>query len=68
MVGKVSEYLSMKSWKSASLPNQATPTKSTLPAHRVLAASTEGASWLQVLQVGAQNQYAVTLPAAAAPS
>jgi hypothetical protein len=68
MVGKVSECLSMNPWKSASLPNHATPTKSTVPAHRWLAASTEGASWLQVLQVGAQNQYAVTLPDAAAPS
>lgn len=68
MVGNVSEYLSTKPWNAGSSPNQATPTKSTLPAHRVLAASTEGASWLHVLQVGAQNQYAVTLPAAAAPS
>jgi len=36
--------------------------KSTLPAHRVLAASTEGASWLQVVQVGAQNHRATVCP------
>src|SRR4029079_3240936 len=41
--GNVSEYLSTKSWNEASSPNQATPTNCTLPAHRLLAASTEGA-------------------------
>ena len=45
------------------LPYQATPTNCTLPAHRLLAASTEGASWLQVVQVGAQNHNNTGLPA-----
>lgn len=39
-------------------PLQATPTMRTLPANFLLAASTEGASKLQVLQPGAQNQKA----------
>lgn len=52
----------MNPWKAVSEPNQATPTKSTLPAHRLLAASTEGASLLQVVQVGAQNQRATVWP------
>lgn len=58
----------MKSWNDDSSPTQATPTKSTCPAHRCAAASTEGASRLQTLQVGAQNQKAVGRPAADAPS
>lgn len=58
----------MKPWKAASSPVQATPTKSTLPAHFCAAPSTEGASRLQTLQVGAQNQNAVGLPTARAPS
>lgn len=39
-------------------PLHATPTIRTLPANFLLAASTEGASKLQVLQPGAQNQKA----------
>jgi hypothetical protein len=46
----------MKPWNAVSSPVQATPTKSTEPAQRLLAASTEAASRLQMLQVGAQNQ------------
>ena len=38
------------------------PTTSTLPAQSLLASSTEGASRLQVLQVGAQNQNATGAP------
>jgi hypothetical protein len=58
----------MNPWKSSSLPVHATPTKLTDPANFWAASSTEGASRLQVLQVGAQNQNAVGLPAAVAPS
>lgn len=58
----------MKSWKASSLPVHATPTKLTWPANCVATSSTEGASRLQVLQVGAQNQNAVGIPATAAPS
>jgi hypothetical protein len=58
----------MKPWKSSSLPVQATPTKLTVSANLWAASSTEGASRLQVLQVGAQNQNAVGLPATDAPS
>jgi hypothetical protein len=68
MVGKVMPCLSMNSWKSSSLPVQATPTKLTRPAHSCAAASTEAASRLQVLQVGAQNHSAKGVPAKAAPS
>ncbi len=52
----------------ASSPCHATPTKSTLPAHRFVASSTEGASLLQMLQPGAQNQTANGWPAYAAKS
>jgi len=41
--------------------------KSTFPSQVLLAASTEGASWLQVIQVGAQNQNATGRPATDAP-
>ena len=58
----------MKPWNAASSPVQATPKKSTLPAHCLLAASTEGASRLQMLQVGAQNQNATGRPATEVPS
>ncbi len=43
-------------------PFQATPTMVTLPAHFLLASSTEGASLLQVPQYGAQNQKATGAP------
>jgi len=46
----------MKAWKEALSPAHATPTKSTEPDQRLRAASTEAASRLQMLQVGAQNQ------------
>ena len=66
--GKVNPYLSIKRWNDVSSPVQATPTNSTLPAHFWRAASTEGASRLQMLQVGAQNQNATGRPATDAPS
>ena len=46
----------MKPWNDASSPVQATPTKSTRPAHCFAAASTEGASALQIVQVGARSE------------
>jgi hypothetical protein len=58
----------MKPWNDASSPVQATPMKLTLPLHFCAAASTEGASRLQTLQVGAQNQKAVGAPATDLPS
>lgn len=61
--GKVSEYLSTKPRNELSSPYHATPTNWTLPAHFLFASSTEGASWLHVLQVGAQNHSATGLPA-----
>jgi len=57
----------MNPWNAASSPVHATPTKSTWPTHCCAAASTEGASALQELQVGAQNQKAVASPARSAP-
>jgi len=57
----------MNPWNAASSPVHATPTKSTWPTHCCAAASTEGASALQELQVGAQNQNAVASPARSAP-
>ena len=65
--GNDNVYLSTNPWNEASSPVHATPTKSTLPAHCCAAASTEGASALQTLQVGAQNQNAVERPARSAP-
>jgi hypothetical protein len=53
----------MKSWKSASLPVHATPTKSTSPANSWATSSTEEASRLQIVQNGAQNQNTVGVPA-----
>ena len=67
-VGKVNSYLSMKPWKVASSPAQATPMNSTDPAHRLRAASTEAASRLQMLQVGAQNQNTTGRPANSDPT
>jgi hypothetical protein len=61
--GKVSPCLSMNPWKESSSPVQATPTKLTVSPNFAAAASTEGASRLQKLQVGAQNQNTVGLPA-----
>jgi hypothetical protein len=61
--GKVNPCLSTKPWNETSSPYQATPRNCTLPAQRWLAASTEGASWLQVTQVGAQNHSITGLPA-----
>ena len=61
--GKDNAYLSTKPWNEAWSPYQATPMNWTLPAHFLLAASTEGASWLQVVQVGAQNHNARVVPA-----
>lgn len=52
----------MKPWNEESSPNQATPTNSTWPSHLMDASSTEGASRLHVLQVGAQNHSATVLP------
>lgn len=66
--GNVKLCLSMNPWKSSSSPVHATPTKLTSPANFFAAASTEGASRLQVLQVGAQNQNNVGLPAKVAAS
>ena len=68
MVGNLRACLSMKPWKAASSPVHATPTKSTLPSHLCRAASTEAASALQTLQVGAQNQNTTGRPAMVAPS
>ncbi len=61
--GNVRPWRSMNAWNSSSLPDQATPTKSTVPAHRCAAASTEAASRLQVVQYGAQNHSARSRPA-----
>lgn len=58
----------MKPWNDSSLPVQATPMNSALPAHRCAASSTEGASRLQVPQPGAQNQNTTGVPATDAPS
>lgn len=58
----------MNPLNDASSPVHATPTKSTRPAHCCAAASTEGASALQIVQVGAQNQNAVARPAKSAPA
>jgi hypothetical protein len=58
----------MKPWNDSSLPDQATPTKATSPAHLCAASSTEGASRLQVPQPGAQNQNTTGAPATEAPS
>jgi hypothetical protein len=44
-------------------PDHVTPTMSTLPASFWATRSTEGASALQLLQVGAQNQNATGRPA-----
>lgn len=52
----VNSWRSMNSWKEASSPDQATPTNVAFPAQSLAAASTEAASALHVLQVGAQNQ------------
>ena len=68
IVGNVNSYLSMKPWKEVSSPVQATPMNSTDPAQRLRAASTEAASRLQMLQVGAQNQNTTARPAKSAPS
>ena len=48
--GNVKPWRSMNSWNSPSVPVQATPTNWALPAHFCAAASTEGASRLQVVQ------------------
>lgn len=66
--GKVRPCLSMNPWKVSSVPTQATPTKATWSPHFWCAASTEGASALQLPQVGAQNQNAAGAPATEAPS
>jgi len=66
--GNVKLCLSINPWKSSSSPVHATPTKLTAPANFFAAASTEGASRLQALQVGAQNQNSVGLPANVAVS
>jgi hypothetical protein len=57
--GKVSPNSSTNPWKSSSSPYQATPTKLARPDHRALASSTEGASFRQVNQPGAQNHSAI---------
>ena len=59
---KVRPWRDTKSSISSSLPFQPTPTTVTFPAHFLLAASTEGASLLQVPQYGAQNQNATGEP------
>ena len=51
----------MNAWNEASSPDQATPAKVTFSLQRWYASSTEGASRLHVLQVGAQNQNAIGL-------
>ena len=61
--GNVSPCLSMKPWNESSSPVHATPTKLTESPNFAAASSTEGASRLHVLQVGAQNQNTVGLPA-----
>ncbi len=66
--GNVKLCLSINPWKSSSSPVHATPTKLTAPANFFAAASTEGASRLQAIQVGAQNQNSVGLPANVAAS
>jgi len=53
----------MNPWNESSLPVHATPMKLTESPNCWAASSTEGASRLQVLQVGAQNQNTVGLPA-----
>lgn len=61
--GNVSPCFATNPANERGVPDHATPMKLTLPAHCLLAASTEGASWLQVVQVGAQNQSATGRPA-----
>ena len=61
--GNDNEYFPMKPLKDASSPAHATPTKGTRLAHCFATASTEAASALQIVQVGAQNQNAVARPA-----
>jgi hypothetical protein len=67
-VGNVSLYLSMKPWNDFSVPDHATPTMVILSANFFASSSTEGASALHVLQVGAQNQKAAFLPTRLDPS
>jgi len=66
--GKVRPCLSTKPWYESSEPVHATPTKLTWSWYLMLAASTEGASRLHVLQVGDQNQNAVGFPDSSAAS
>ena len=56
-------YSSTKARKSSSDPYHATPRNVALPAQRVLASSTEGASLRQVPQPGAQNHSTTGRPA-----
>ena len=63
MFWNVMPWRSMNACMLFSLPFQATPTTEILSAHLMLAASTEGASRLHVLQPGAQNQNATGFPA-----
>lgn len=65
-LSKVKEWRSMNSRYEASVPFQATPTMRTFPLNFLLTSSTEGASRLQVVQPGAQNQKATGLSASAA--
>jgi hypothetical protein len=67
-VGNVSLYLSMKLWNDFSVPDHATPMMVILSANFFASSSTEGASALHVLQVGAQNQKAAFLPTRLEPS
>src|SRR6056297_688132 len=66
--GNVRPWRSMKSWNESSLPVHATPMKLASSWNCTATSSTEGASRLQMLQVGAQNQNSVGLSATAAPS
>ena len=66
--GNVRPCLSMNPWNVSSSPVQATPTKLTVSPNFFAASSTEGASRLHVLQLGAQNQNTVGLPASDATS
>ena len=61
MFGKLSPWREMNSAYVAAEPAHATPITSAEPASSSCRASTEGASWLQVVQPGAQNHSATGL-------
>jgi hypothetical protein len=66
--GNVSWWRSTKPRNDVSSPAQATPYVATLPLQRWATSSTELASALQIVQVGAQNHNITARPASDAPS